>query len=96
MGIVGFGDKRTEEIWDGATTARTRNFPQDVIKAAQRKLDMLNAAKDLRDLKAARSNNLEQMKGKLSAFYSRINDQWRIIFRWTDGGPEAVTIVDYH
>jgi toxin HigB-1 len=92
--IRGIADKRTQEIWDGASTARTRSFPADVIKSAVRKLDMLNAAKDLRDLKAAR---LEQLKGKLSAFHSiRINDQWRVVFRWTPAGPEGVQITDYH
>lgn len=97
MSIQSFGDKRTEEIWDGVSSARTRSFPQDVIKTAQRKLDVLNAARDLRDLKAARGNKLEQLKGKLSALHSiRINDQWRIIFQWTPAGPVGVTVVDYH
>ena len=97
MSIQSFGDKRTEEIWDGVTSSRTRSFPHDVIKAAQRKLDMLNAARDLRDLKAARGNKLEQLKGKLSALHSiRINDQWRIVFQWTPAGPAGVTVVDYH
>lgn len=97
MPIVSFGDRRTEEIWDGVSTARTRSFPADVIKAAERKLDMLNAAKDLRDLRAAPGNRLEQLKGNPPGRHSiRINDQWRITFRWTTAGPENVTIVDYH
>jgi proteic killer suppression protein len=97
VSIQSFDDKRTEEIWDGTSSARTRCFPQDVLKAAQRKLDMLNASSDLRDLKAARGNRLEPLKGKLSALHSiRINDQWRIIFQWTSAGPAEVTVVDYH
>lgn len=97
MAICSFGDRRTEEIWEGTSSSRTRSFPPELLRVAQRKLDMLNAAKDLRDLRAARGNNLEQLKGKLAAYHSiRINDQWRVIFRWSSAGPDAVTIVDYH
>lgn len=62
-----------------------------------RKLDMLNAAHVLDDLKAPPGNRLEALKGDLAGFHSiRINSQWRIIFRWTPSGPEDVEIIDYH
>jgi proteic killer suppression protein len=62
-----------------------------------RKLDMLDYAADLRDLRAPPGNRLEALKGKWIGFHSiRVNDQWRIVFRWTAYGPEGVDIVDYH
>jgi proteic killer suppression protein len=65
-------------------------------KIIKRKLDMLNYAKDLGDLKSPPSNNLEILKGDLKGFYSiRVNLQWRVIFRW-DQEPADVDIVDYH
>ena len=97
MSIQSFGDLRTEDVWDGTTNARTRGLPPDVLKIGPRKLDMLNAAKDLDDLKAPPGNRLEPLKGHLAGFHSiRINSQWRIVFRWTPAGPEDVKIVDYH
>ncbi len=78
---------------------------QNVAKVALRKLDMLNAAKTLQDLRSPPNNRLEKLKGDLYGFYSiRINDQWRIIFRWNeeknengfDTGAFEVEIVDYH
>ena len=68
-----------------------------VRNVAQRKLDMLDYASRLEDLRAPPGNRLEALKGKLFGFYSiRINDQWRIVFRWTEHGPSDVDIVDYH
>ena len=68
------------------------------IKAvASRKLDMLNYAAKLEDLKSPPGNRLEALRGDLTGFHSiRINDQWRIVFRWTDSGPMEVQICDYH
>lgn len=66
-------------------------------KVVLRKLDMLNYAKRLDDLKAPPGNRLEALKGDLIGHYSiRINDQWRIIFIWSEDGPANVEIVDYH
>ena len=94
--IQSFGDRLTEDIWNGLRNARTRGFGA-TLRAAERKLDMLNAAADLRDLSSPPGNRLELLKGKLTGFHSiRVNDQWRIIFRWTKTGPAEVRIIDYH
>ena len=68
-----------------------------IAKVAVRKLDMLDAAQALADLRAPPGNRLEALHGDRAGQHSiRINDQFRICFRWTDGGPEDVEIVDYH
>ncbi|HEY9864638.1 MAG TPA: type II toxin-antitoxin system RelE/ParE family toxin [Candidatus Obscuribacterales bacterium] len=95
--IQSFGDKRTEDLFQGISNRETRKFPADLIKVAVRKLDMLNAAYQLDDLRSPPGNRLETLKGDLKGFYSiRINDQWRIIFQWQNGNVLAVKIVDYH
>jgi proteic killer suppression protein len=95
--IVSFGDTRTEDLYNGLTNARTKQLGPDVVKAALRKLDMMNAAHRLDDLRIPPANRLEALKGKLAGYHSiRINSQWRIIFRWTSTGPEHVQLVDYH
>ncbi|VXD21338.1 type II toxin-antitoxin system RelE/ParE family toxin [Planktothrix paucivesiculata] len=95
--IQTFGDKRTEDLFQGISSRETRKFPADLIKVAVRKLDMLNAAYQLEDLRSPPGNRLESLKGDLKGFYSiRINDQWRIIFKWQNGNVLAVKIVDYH
>ena len=95
--IQSFGDKRTEDLFQGISSRETRKFPADLIKVAVRKLDMLNAAYQLEDLRSPPGNRLEALKGDLKGFYSiRINDQWRIIFQWQNGNVLAVKIVDYH
>jgi proteic killer suppression protein len=95
--IQSFGDKRTEDLFQGISSRETRKFPSDLIKVAVRKLDMLNAAYQLEDLRSPPGNRLEALKGDLKGFYSiRINDQWRIIFQWQNGNVLAVKIVDYH
>ncbi len=91
--IQSFGDKRTERLfWDGVV----REF-RSIAPRAKRKLEAINAASRLEDLRVPPSNRLEKLKGDLGDFYSiRINDQWRIIFKWLNGEPHAVQIVDYH
>jgi proteic killer suppression protein len=92
--ILSFGDKDTESIWNGI---RVKNLPIDIQNVGRRKLRMLNNSQSIMDLKIPPSNRLEKLSGKLSDFYSiRINDQWRIIFKWNDGQSEDVKIVDYH
>jgi proteic killer suppression protein len=92
--IRSFGDKETEGIWHGRFS---RRLPQDIQKLARRKLRMLDAAIDLRALMAPPSNRLEALKGDRRGQWSiRINDQWRICFRWQDGDANDVEIVDYH
>ncbi len=95
--IQSFADPFTRDIWNGVTNARTKSFPQDVLPAALRKLDMLNAAHDIKDLRVPPGNRLEALKGKLAGHHSiRVNDQWRIVFKWAPGGPVDVKITDYH
>ena len=96
--IVSFGDKGTEDVFDGRETNSARKVcPSDLLRVARRKLDLLNQAATLGDLRAPPSNHLEKLKGERKGQYSiRINDQWRVCFRWTDTGAEDVEIVDYH
>ena len=73
-----------------------RRFPQDVLRIALRKLDVLNSAHRLDDLRSPPGNRLEALKGNLEGFYSiRVNDQWRITFRW-DNDIHDVSLIDYH
>ena len=70
---------------------------QGIARPAKRKLEAVNAASRLEDLTVPPSNRLEKLKGDLKDFHSiRINDQWRVIFKWLDGEPHEVRIVDYH
>jgi toxin HigB-1 len=74
-----------------------KGFPQSLAKVARRKLVQVNNAVVLNDLAAPPGNRLEPLKGDLAGKHSiRINDQWRIVFRWADTGPEDVEIIDYH
>jgi len=92
--IVSFQTKETEKIWNGL---RVSKFPKEVQEIDRRKLRMLNNSTNLIDLKVPPSNKLEKLKGKLVNFYSiRINDQWRIIFKWSNGNAFEVEVIDYH
>lgn len=72
-------------------------MPADIGAATLRKLDMLNAASELQDLRVPPGNRLEALHGDRKGFHSiRVNDQWRITFRWTTVGPELVRLIDYH
>ncbi|HEY3643633.1 MAG TPA: type II toxin-antitoxin system RelE/ParE family toxin [Xanthobacteraceae bacterium] len=91
--IRSFGDKRTEALFHDEFV---RQF-QGIARPAKRKLEAVNAASRLEDLMVPPSNPLEKLKGELRNYHSiRINDQWRVIFRWIDGEPHEVRIVDYH
>ncbi|MGH2568002.1 MAG: type II toxin-antitoxin system RelE/ParE family toxin [Bacteroidota bacterium] len=95
--ILDFADKTTEDIYDGVDSKAARRIPQTIWTVAARKLDMLNAASDLRDIRVPPANRLERLKGKWSGYHSiRINDQYRIVFRWIDGSAKNVLITDYH
>lgn len=95
--IESFGDEATEDLFHGRRTKRTRAFPADLVNVALRKLDMLNAAHRLEDLKAPPANRLEALKGSWAGFHSiRINDQFRVVFRWKDGRASGVRVIDYH
>jgi proteic killer suppression protein len=95
--IVTFGDKITEAIYHGTPAKDIHRFPPNVRKVAWRKLDMVNGARSLRDLLAPPGNRLESLHGDLKGYHSiRINDQWRVIFRWHEGNAYDVRIMDYH
>ncbi len=92
--IVGFRDTETARIWRGE---RSRRLPSTIQDVALRKLRLLNNAQDLNDLRVPPGNRLEALRADRSGQHSiRINDQWRICFVWTAGGPDNVEIVDYH
>jgi proteic killer suppression protein len=91
--IRSFGDKATEALFQDEVVRRFRG----IARPAKRKLEAVNAASRLQDLMVPPANRLEKLKGDLKDFYAiRINDQWRIIFKWIDGEPHGVRIVDYH
>ena len=95
--IVSFGDEATKDLYHGKNSARARRFPADVVRAAHRKLTMLESAKELKDLRIPPGNRLEELRGALRDFSSiRVNDQWRLIFRWEEDGAHEVRLVDYH
>jgi proteic killer suppression protein len=95
--MASFRDSATEALFHGELGKSTRRIPPLIRTAAFRKLDQLNAAKELGDLRAPPGNRLEALKGKFSGRHSiRINDQWRIVFRWESGDAHDVEIVDYH
>lgn len=92
--IESFGDSATENIYRGT---RVRGLPEDIQERARRKLRMINQARIVEDLKVPPGNRLEHLKGNLNGFWSiRINQQWRVIFRWQDGSKHDVKIIDYH
>jgi proteic killer suppression protein len=91
--ILSFSDRDTEELF---RTEKNRRFSQ-ISRIAARKLTALHSAEALSDLLVPPGNRLEALKGKGSGWHSiRINDQWRIIFRWTEKGTSDVAIADYH
>lgn len=91
--IQSFKCRRTQGLWEEETT---RDFP-GIGRVAMRKLFQLHAAEQLSDLRVPPGNHLEALSGKRAGQYSiRLNQQWRICFVWTDAGPAAVEIVDYH
>jgi proteic killer suppression protein len=91
--IQSFADADTEQLF---LEERNRRF-HAVARVALRKLIQMNRAGQLTDLAVPPGNRLEALKGALAGLHSiRVNDQWRIVFRWTDSGPTDVRIVDYH
>jgi len=92
--ITSFGDKSTQKIWQGE---RVVSYSTELQEIARRKLRMLNNSHDLNDLMVPPSNRLEKLKGSWKEFYAiRVNDQWRIIFRWNNGNADEVRLIDYH
>lgn len=96
--IVSFADAGTEDVFQGRDSKAARRVcPSSLWAVARRKLDLLNAAVSLVSLRVPPGNRLESMKGDRAGQFSiRINDQFRICFGWTEGGPADVEIADYH
>ena len=92
--ILSFGSGETEKIWHGIRISKLPNAIQEI---GRRKLRMLNNSQNLSDLTIPPSNRLEKLSGNWKEFHSiRINDQWRVIFKWKDNNSSEVTIIDYH
>ena len=95
--ILGFQNRLTEDIFNGDDTKAARTIPRSIWTVANRKLDMINAARDVQDLKVPPGNRLEMLKGERKGWYSiRLNDQYRIVFHWKEGNARDVGITDYH
>jgi len=92
--LTTFGNKDTQKIWEGE---RVKGLPTEVQEIARKKLRMLNNSQNLTDLTIPPSNRLEKLKGILKNYYSiRVNDLWRIIFKWNSGNADQVELIDYH
>ena len=92
-----FGNKTAEDIYNGVASKEARKLPRELHGGAVRKLDMIDAAIDVTDLRVPPGNHLEKLKGDRSGQYSiRINDQYRICFHFDQGNATNVEIVDYH
>jgi len=92
--ILSFGFKETERIWNGE---KIKKLPIEIQEIGRRKLRMLNNSQNIMDLTIPPSNRLERLSGNLKSYYSiRVNDRWRIIFKWNDGNASDVDITDYH
>jgi len=95
--IASFGDRATEALYHGVRGKAVKRIPPRITAAAVRKLDMLNSARALHDLLQPPGNRLEALRGDLRGFHGiRVNEQWRIVFRWEAGEAREVRIIDYH
>lgn len=92
--IASFDDRQLETFWN---TGVHRRIPVEIYAALQRKLVMIQAAESLNALRQPPANRLEALKGKLKGFHSiRVNDQWRLVFRWESDAAHALRLMDYH
>ncbi len=95
--ITSFGDKATSDLFNGIRSRQSRKLPNQIHEIALYKLDVINAPQALDDLRSPPGNRLEALRGELEGFHSiRINNQWRIIFRWSENNASDVQIIDYH
>lgn len=96
--ILSFKNQATADIFDGKSSKLARKVcPQSLWRVAIRKLDQLDSVISIDELKVPPGNRLELLLGDLKGVYSiRINDQYRLCFKWTENGPNNVEIIDYH
>jgi proteic killer suppression protein len=95
--IVSFGDRATEDLYHNRPTSTARRFPRDIVAVSLVKMDMLNGAAAVQDLRSPPGNRLKSLKGDLSGYHSiRVNDQWRLVFRWEGNNAHEVRLTDYH
>jgi proteic killer suppression protein len=95
--IVSFANKLAEDLFEDKNSKEVRSFPNELHRAARRKVLYLHDAAELVDLKVPPGNKLEALKGDRAGYHSiRINNQWRIVFRWNNGNAEDVSVEDYH
>ena len=92
--IASFACRKTGRLWQRRPD---HGLPPQIERVALRKLTQLDRSRELRDLRLPPGNHLEALKSNRAGQHSiRVNDQWRIVFRWTEAGPTEVNIVDYH
>ena len=95
--IDSFGNKLARDLVEDRTSKDIRQFPNELKRAAKRKLQILHAARQIDDLRSPPGNRLEALKGDRKGYYSiRINDQWRITFRFENKSATEVRVEDYH
>jgi len=95
--IINFKHKLTKNLFEDKETRDTSRLPPSLRRAARRKILYLHDAAELNDLRAPPGNRLEQLKGDLRGYFSiRVNDQWRLIFRWHEGNVTDLELIDYH
>jgi len=95
--IVGFGNRLAANLFEDRRSKEVRRFPAELYRIARRKLLYLHDAAVLADLVVPPGNRLERLRGERAGYYSiRINDQWRVVFRWDAGNALDVQVVDYH
>jgi toxin HigB-1 len=95
--IESFGNRLAEDLFFDRRSRETRAFPPELLRVARRKVLYLHDAAELDDLRVPPGNRLEPLKGRWKGYHSiRINDQWRLVFRWEQGHARDVTVVDYH
>jgi proteic killer suppression protein len=95
--ITGFRSKHAEDIFNGTRSKQARKIPPMLHEKCWRLFDQINASSDVDTLRVPPGNRLEKLKGSLQGYWSlRVNNQWRIIFKWNEGNAYDVDIVDYH
>ncbi|MGD0792166.1 MAG: type II toxin-antitoxin system RelE/ParE family toxin [Terriglobales bacterium] len=95
--ISSFGDATTADIYHGSDTKAARRIGRELWSRVQQKLDLLNACTSIEDLRSPPANRLEKLRGDLAGFYSiRVNQQYRIVFKFANGNCEEVRCTDYH